>query len=105
MTTAELTEKAQAANGRRKTRTIKPSDIARFEELFAARKDDPKAHTIRVYAADGFVANSYQYRAEISYIEARRAAETNEWNIVVSTCDAKRSRGQGVLETVNGREA
>jgi hypothetical protein len=92
-------------NGRRKQRTLSTSDVDMFYAKLNEVWEDKNIHTIRVYSSDGFVANSYSYRADISVIEAQRDLETGQFEISVFTVDAKRSRGQGALITINGRAA
>lgn len=103
LTINDLQEKVQKANGTRKNRILRPSDIERFVEL--VNNATPEQHTIRVYSSDGFVPNSYKYRASISVLTATRDAETGEFVIGGGVVDAKRSRGVGALVTVNGRAA
>lgn len=100
---AELITKVQSANGKRKTRIIKTSDIEYFENLFNERKDDPAVKTIRVYPDDAFVPNSYKYRAEVTIIQATRNNETGEWLVGAGVVDAKRSHARGAKVTINGR--
>lgn len=87
------------ANGSRRTRTIKGQSIARF--LTALAENFDTARTIRVYSSEGFVANSYKYRADITFIEAARTE--NGFNVYAGTGDAKRSHGAGSTMTINGR--
>lgn len=101
ITVEELQEKVAKANGTRKTRILSQKDVERFVELVNAA--DEKTHTIRVYSSDGFVPNSYKYRSYISYLQANRNPETGKFQIGASTTDAKRSHGNGSLETINGR--
>lgn len=98
----ELIEKINKANGKRRNRIITTADIEMFEEIFNERKDNPEIKTIRVYPRNAFVPNSYQYRAEVTIIQATRDTDGN-WQIGAGTVDAKRSHGQGPRVTVNGR--
>lgn len=99
----DLTDKVAKANGTRKTRILRQSDIESFVDL--VNEATPEQHTIRVYSSDGFVPNSYKYRADISYLQATRNAETGEFHIGAGTTDAKRSNGSGSHITINGRAA
>lgn len=96
----DLQEKVQKANGTRKARILRPADVAQFVEL--VNNATPEQHTIRVYSSDGFVPNSYKYRADISYLQATRL-ESGEFQIGAGTVDAKRSHGNGSLVTINSR--
>lgn len=101
-----LEELVKSANGRRRNRIITAQDIARFREIFEANKDDPEIKTIRVYPAnDPFVANSYDYRAEVTCIVAERSGPNGEWIITAKTVDAHRSHGSSAKVTINGRAA
>lgn len=95
----ELLEMAKVANGRAKNRTIGKAEAEILLEKIATAKDD--AHTIRVYSRQGFVANSYKWRAKICYFEANKV--DGQWSIIATSGDAKRSYGNGALVTVNGR--
>lgn len=100
-----LEELVKSANGRRRNRIITASDIARFNEIFDANKDDPEVHSIRVYPADGaFVANSYDYCAEVTCIVAERDREGG-WIVNAKTVDAHRSHGSAATATINNRAA
>ena len=99
----DLTDKVAKANGTRKTRILRQADVEQFINL--VNEATPEQHTIRVYSSDGFVPNSYKYRASISYLQATRNAETGEFYIGAGTTDAKRSNGLGSLVTINGRVA
>lgn len=101
ITVSDLQEKVQKVNGSRKNRILRPDDIARFVELVNAAT--PDQHTIRVYSSDGFVPNSYGYRAEISYLQAVRNSETGEFDCDADVAGAKRSYGLGPLVTINNR--
>jgi hypothetical protein len=63
--------------------------------------DHPEAIRVRVYSFAGFVPNSYGHPCPIQWIEADRT-ETG-WLVGMGSGDAKRSRGNGPLATVNGR--
>ena len=97
----DLMEMAKSANGRARTRTIGKSEAQEILDLVASADD--KVNTIRVYSRDGFVANSYKYRADIRYFEATR--KDGKLVIGASYGDAKRSHGNGALVTINGRAA
>ncbi len=88
-----LKDAAKKTNGRRRTRILYTGDI---RDLLDAIDQNPSANRVRSYSADGFVPNSYDYPAEISYCEGNRN-EDGTWNIVVGTTGAKRSRGEGSL--------
>ena len=103
ISTESLQAIAARINGKRKDRIITNSDITRFQDLFNAHENDDAAYSIRVYSEHGFVPNSYKWRAEISYLSATRTSAG--WQISGSTCDAKRSHGNGALSTVNSRSA
>ena len=96
----QLQDEVKKVNGRRRTRILDSRDIEKFIELVSNASDD--THTIRLYSPDGFVANSYKYWAEISYLQADRQ-EDGTFNVYASTCDAKRSNAAGSLITINGR--
>ena len=100
LTVSDLVESVANANGSRRTRVLDRSDVELFVELVNRANDN--IHTIRVYSSAGFVANSYKYRADISYLQADRQ-EDGTFHCYASTCDAKRSHGNGALVTVNGR--
>ena len=97
--TDEIQKSIDNANGRRRNRTLDAKDVEIFFSILNEVAET--AHTVRRYSGDGFVPNSYKYRAEISYIEANKI--DNEWHIAASTCDAKRSYGNGSLTTINGK--
>jgi hypothetical protein len=101
MDTNKLMEMAEKVNGRARNRTIGKDEAQILIDTVAAAPET--AHTIRVYSRQGFVANSYKYRAEIRYFQAVR--HEGEWIYSAATCDAKRSHGQGALVTINGRAA
>lgn len=101
----QIAEAAKKANGTRRSRILSNSDMAEFEQLVEAHKDDPEIRTIRVYSHEGFVPNSYKYRADISVLEAVRSSETGQFSIHGFTVDAKRSHGNGALVTINSRAA
>jgi hypothetical protein len=96
----ELLEMAKVANGRAKNRTIGKAEAEILLGKIAAAGDD--THTIRVYSRQGFVANSYKWRAEIRYFQASKQVD-GQWIITATSGDAKRSYGYGALVTVNGR--
>lgn len=98
---SEILAVAQRINGRRRTRTIDKRDVSLFAQTLRERFDN--AQIVRVYSSDGFVANSYKYRADIVYLQAVKVE--NGWRIEASTTDAKRSYGAGARITVDGRAA
>lgn len=98
----KLAEAAGQQAGRRKVRTLSQGDVSRFIELL--RKHRQSANRIRVYSADGFVPNSYTYRADIDYIEGHKD-DAGVWHVHISSTGAQRPRGRGALATVDGRAA
>lgn len=96
----DLQEMVAQANGRRKNRILSPRDVERFVSL--VNSATPEQHTIRVYSSGGFVANSYKFRAEISYLQATKN-EAGEFKVVAKTADAHKSYGAGSLVTINGK--
>ena len=98
----ELMKMAKRANGRNRRRTIGKAEAETILSLVESADD--KAHTIRVYSGDGFVPNSYKWPVSIAYFEAQRQ-ENGDWRIIATSCDAKRSHGNGALTTINGRAA
>lgn len=103
ITINDLQEKVSKANSTSKARILRPADVAQFVELVNEKENDATVQTIRVYSSDGFVPNSYKYRADISYLQATRNAETGKFEVGAGTVDAKRSRGNGALVTINSR--
>ena len=97
----DLMEMAKEANGRARVRTIGETEAQAILNLVADADDT--VDTIRVYSHDGFVPNSYKFPCDIRYFAASR--RDGELVISASTTDAKRSRGQGALVTVNSRAA
>lgn len=97
----DLMEMAKSANGKARQRTIGKAEATEILKL--VERADDSVHTIRVYSHDGFVPNSYKYRCEIRYFEATR--KDGELVIRTGYCDAKRSRGEGAIVTINGRAA
>ena len=95
----DLMEMAKNKNDRARQRTIGKSEAQDILELVT--NADDATHTIRVYSSDGFVSNSYKYRAEIRYFEATR--KDGKLVIRAGIADAKRSYGTGALITINGR--
>jgi hypothetical protein len=104
MDTMQLVEMAKAVNGRARSRTIGQKEAQTILDLVAAHQNSPELHTIRVYSSDGFVANSYNFRADVRYFEATRN-EQGEFVVRTGSCDAHRSGGSGALITVNWRAA
>jgi hypothetical protein len=105
MNAQEIKELAAKINGRARNRTIGQREIETFAELVDENKDNSEVTTIRVYSAQGFVANAYKWRAEIAALTAARNAETGQFEIGGGWFDAHRSHGQGALITINGRAA
>lgn len=100
---AEILKLAQKQNGKRRTRVIDQHEVDQFVKLLRKHRQNPETHTIRVYA-DGFVPNSYKYRAEMTRLTAMRTAP-DCWTIAAETVDAKRSYGEGSTVTLNDRAA
>lgn len=96
-----LMEMAVVANGRRRNRTIGEIEAGILLDLLEKAKVDEKIKEIRVYSRQGFVANAYRSRCDISYFSATRHGD--EFRVSAYVTDAKRSHGQGALVTVNGR--
>jgi hypothetical protein len=97
----DLMEMAGRVNGRARTRTIGKKEASEMLELVKKLQGDEKVTNIRVYSREGFVPNSYKYRAEIRGFEARRVK--GKLTVCAITVDAKRSLGNGSLVTVNSR--
>jgi hypothetical protein len=95
---------AEKANGRRRARTIGREEVESFVALLRKHRRDENVHTIRVYSEEGFVPNSYKYRADITALEATRE-EDGGWTVKALVVRAKRPRGSGPLATVNNRAA
>lgn len=98
-------ELAKAKNGKRRNRIITMRECVELVELMSAHQNNADTHTIRVYPRDGFVANSYNYRADVTYIEATRDTETGEFIVHSATANAHRSHGSAATTTINGRAA
>lgn len=101
---SDLQKSVSKANGRRRTRILSQGDVEKFVQLVNENADNPEVHTIRVYSDEGFVANSYKYRADISCLEANRQ-EDGTFHCGAFTVDARRSHGNGSLVTINQRAA
>lgn len=101
ITLDELLEMAKVANGRRRNRLIGEKEANILLDLLEKAENDETIKTIKVYSRQGFVANSYRSKCDISYFYASR--RDNGWHVYAHTTDAKRSYGQGALVTVNGR--
>lgn len=104
MDTMQLVEMASAVNGRARSRTIGQKEAQTILGLVAQHQNSQEVHTIRVYSNGGFVANSYNFRADVRYFEATRN-ELGEFVVRAGSCDAHRSHGSGALITINGRVA
>ncbi len=104
VTLDELTQMAHEANGKRRQRTVGQKEATSFLDLLREVENDSKVAAIRVYSRDGFVANSYNYRAFISVFCGERDMITGEWRVDCRTVDAKRAHGSAALITVNGRD-
>jgi hypothetical protein len=103
-TVEQLIEMAKAVNGKARNRTIGKREAQEIIDLVNQHRENQDTHTIRVYSLDGFVANSYNYRADIRYFEATRNAD-GEFVIKADMTGAKRGYGSGALVTINGRSA
>jgi len=90
-TKIEILQAAKTIEGKRRQRTLTESDAADFLQLAA---ENPGCR-VRVYSAQGFVSNSYKYRAPITYVE-REA----DGIVIVRETDAKRSNGTGSTRVV-----
>ncbi len=93
-----LTAKVEAANGRRRSRIVGGEEIRKFVEL--ALENPGKAVT--VYSFDGFVPNSYSYRAPITVL-VRPEGESGLAKAFARVVDAKRTGGRGSLMVVGGQ--
>jgi hypothetical protein len=98
-----ISDAIKNANGTRRQRTVGDREAADLQNMLTDFGHDPQIHTIRVYSRQGFVANAYKYRADISVLEARRNKETNQFEFYGFHVDAKRPHGSGSLITINGR--
>jgi hypothetical protein len=98
---AQIEKRAADLTGRRQSRYISKPEIDKMAAL--DRKKTLAGKRIRVYSFDGFVPNSYKYRADIDYIERYYDPETGKKIFTVSQTGASRSHGNGSLVTVNGR--
>ena len=76
--------------------------ITDYERAVCAHLTESAKRRVRVYAAGGFVPNAYKWPCAIQYIEAYRA-DTGDWVVYESACDAKRSHGRGPRFVVDGR--
>ena len=65
----------------------------------ALREAARAQNRVRVYAAAGFVPNSYRYTCKIQYIEAR-ITDGRIASISAGWCGAQRSGGRGALVVV-----
>lgn len=90
------------ANSGLRQRKIGNYEVADLEEAVKLHADNQSVKTIRVYSYQGFVPNAYKYRCLIAFIEAVRQ-ENGEFKFYGGQTDAKRSRGNGALLTINGR--
>ena len=86
----QILEAAKTIEGKRRQRTLTEADAADFLQLTAA---NPGCR-VRVYSSQGFVANSYKYRAPITFIESQDGA------VIVGETDAKRSGGNGSTRVI-----
>ena len=88
----ELLTQVRQMEGKARARCLWQSDIDRFLELVAANP----TKRVRVYSSEGFVPNSYKYKAEISYVEY----DPNTRDTWVGRSGAQRSYGNGNTEVV-----
>lgn len=100
-TAAEILKMAEAANDRRRTRTITQDEVGHLINRLRKHRRNPEVRTIRVYSADGFVPNSYKYRADITRLTAERT--DGGWSVFAEVVGAQRPRGQGSQVTINNR--
>ena len=100
-TLENLMELAKSANGRAKKRTIGKGEAAEMLGLLEKYQNDENVEVIRVYSQQGFVPNSYKFRCDIRYFEAKKV--DGIFKVLASFSSAQRSRGHGALVTVNGR--
>lgn len=91
-----LLPQIEQMQGRRSKRVIGEADI--IDVLNDIDLEAPRR--VREYAAGGFVSNSYKYRADISYIEAERQGNSDEYEIRFGVTGAKRSYGKGLLTVI-----
>ncbi len=96
----QLVKKAEELKGRRKKRFISELEIDKMRIL--DRKLSLKGKRIRIYSFDGFVANSYKYKADIDYIERQYDSDGNK-KIIIGQTSAKRPFGNAPLIAVNNK--
>lgn len=96
---SEIAQQLPALNGRKRERILYRSDIV---DLLQALVDHPSCKSARSYSRDGFVSNSYKFRADIAVAEASRC-EDGSYTIGLYWVGGKRSYGGGALITVDGR--
>jgi hypothetical protein len=93
-TVESIMEEARRLEGRARKRCLSRGDAKVFVEL---REDNP-GKRVRVYSCQGFVPNSYHYRADITFVECGPNG-----SIVVGRTAASRSNGRGSLRVVGNR--
>lgn len=84
--------RAAVAAQKTRKRAVDVSDVDRAAELAKSAKK-----YVRVYGSDGFVPNSYKWRAEIQYIQAVRMSESDPWEWSIGWTFAQRPNGKGSL--------
>lgn len=87
--------RAAVAAQRPRKRALGVSDIDRAAELAQSARI-----YVRVYSSSGFVPNAYKWRAEIQYIQAARASESDAWAWSIGWTGAHRPNGRGSLEVI-----
>ena len=95
-TVESIMEEARRLEGRARKRCLSRGDAKVFVEL---REDNP-GKRVRVYSCQGFVPNSYSYRADITYVECGPSGSVN-----IGRAGASRSNGRGSLRIVDNRSA
>ena len=96
----EMIKRAATLKGLRRNRYLTENEITTMATL--DRKKSLIGKTIRIYSNDGFVANSYKYRADIDYIE-RYYDDKGIKHFIVSQTRAQRAHGIAPKITVNNR--
>lgn len=95
-TRRDLLADAMKRRGNRRLRYVDESEIDR---AIALARRYPKKR-VRVYSSDGFVPSSYQYPAQIDYVEFGPRQAENYREAYIGTACASRRRGRGALEVV-----
>ena len=95
-TVESILDAARRLEGRARKRCLSVGDAQAFLDL---RSGNP-GKRVRVYSSQGFVANSYGYRADITFV----ACGPNG-TVVVNRTGAARPHGRGSLQVVDNRSA